>query len=111
MHSSGRRGPSPRPRALGSHPSKRMRATLSVSFANMIEPTFSPFISAIQQRSRFRSNLLTKSATIRAHKAFERRDPAKLLAVQRGVTFDDPAEIAGFRRPQGVSAFCGRTVW
>ena len=40
----------------------------SESFTSMTQPTFSPFISAIQQRSRFGSYLLTKSATICAHR-------------------------------------------
>src|SRR5208283_2096708 len=38
------------------------------AFASITEPTFSPSISAIQQRSRLASLLLTKSATICAHR-------------------------------------------
>ena len=41
-----------------------MRATVFKSLATKMQPTFSPSISAIQQRSHFGSNLLTKSATI-----------------------------------------------
>ena len=39
-----------------------------VAVTSMTQPTFSPFNSAIQQRSSFGSKLLTKSATICAHR-------------------------------------------
>jgi len=57
--SSTRRAPSPSPRAFGSTNNSRMRATSAEpsaeSLTRKMQPTFSPFISAIQQRSRSRS--------------------------------------------------------
>src|SRR3712207_8610825 len=51
MHSLTRREPRPNPRALGSTNRSLSLATSSLAFTTKTQPTLSPSISAIQQRS------------------------------------------------------------
>ena len=60
----------------------------------MTQPTFSPFISAIQQRSCLRVVIVDEVGDDLRAQAFERFGPAVFLRVELGVAGDDPAEIA-----------------
>src|SRR6266542_6683179 len=58
MHSLTSRFPIPNPRAFGSTSSSRNLATVCDCLTRKTEPTFSPSLSAIQQRSRSVSRMI-----------------------------------------------------
>src|SRR5262249_44221561 len=102
----------PSPRAFFSTSSRRSRAISSLSLTMNTEPTFSPSRSAIQQRSRLGSKSRTNAATISAAggEGPGRVAPAVLAAVDQAVLGDDPAHVAGARRPQDIRSVRDRRL-
>ena len=99
----------PRPRADGSTSSMRSCAgalddlaplASSRAWTRNTQPTLAPSRSAIQQASRARVEAVDEVGGDARDQRLEAHVPAVFLGIERAVALDDPADVAGARRPQ-----------